>query len=45
MCGPFLRRYYAGVPWYYYYDKRSRRDARNRVERWPAEILASAYEL
>src|SRR5215472_12122467 len=23
MCGPMLRAYFPGVPWYYYYDRRS----------------------
>src|ERR1700758_3260460 len=23
MCGPMLRTYFPGVPWYYYYDRRS----------------------
>lgn len=44
-CAEFLRTYFAGVPWYYYYNRSSFRDARGRVAARPAEILASAYEL
>jgi hypothetical protein len=45
MCAPMLRHYFPGVPWYYYYDRRSWLDPRGRVISWPAEILAAAYGL
>lgn len=45
MCGPFLRTYYRDVPWYYYYDERSWRDANGKVEKKAEHILKMAYEL
>jgi hypothetical protein len=36
MCAPMLRRYFPGVPWYYYYDRRSWFDgSRGRPRRPP----------
>jgi hypothetical protein len=41
MCGPMLRNYYPGAPWYYYYDKRSWKDTNSKA----GEILKAAYGL
>jgi hypothetical protein len=43
MCGPMLRAYFPGVPWYYYYDKRSWIGGNGKVIRKAADILRSAY--
>lgn len=45
MCGPMLRTYFPGVPWYYYYDKRTWIDAKGNVAKYPADILKIAYGL
>jgi hypothetical protein len=39
MCAPLLRTYFRGIPWFFYYNRRSWPDKR------PSEILQSAYEL
>lgn len=44
-CGPFLRLYYPGVPWYYYFDRRSWRGSNNKLVKNAAEVLKSAYGL
>jgi hypothetical protein len=41
MCGPMLRTYFRGVPWYYYFDRESWRGTNRRA----ADILRSAYDL
>jgi hypothetical protein len=43
-CGPLLRAYFPGVPWYYYYDKRAWFDAQGRLLRSAAQVLTTAYE-
>ena len=45
MCGPMLRTYFPGVPWYYYYDRRSWIGANGKVIKYPADVLKSAYGL
>lgn len=45
MCGPMLGAYFPGVPWYYYYDRRSWIGANGNVIRYPAEVLKIAYGL
>lgn len=45
MCSPMLRAYYPGVPWYYYYDRRSWVGANGKLIKHPAEVLKSAYGL
>jgi len=45
MCGPMLRTYFPGVPWYYYYDRRSWIGANGKVMRYPADVLKSVYGL
>ncbi len=45
MCGPMLKTYFPGVPWYYYYDKRSWRGPNGNLIKYPAEILKSVYGL
>lgn len=44
MCAPLLRHYYPGVPWYYYYDRRSWLQG-GRLLRTAAQVLQSAYGL
>jgi hypothetical protein len=41
MCGPMLKTYYPGAPWYYYYDKRSWKGTNSKA----GEILKLAYGL
>ena len=43
MCAPMLQRYFAHVPWYYYYDRASWRGPKGKVLRSPGEVLPSAY--
>lgn len=38
MCGPLLRHYYPGVPWYYYHDKMT-------IPESPGEVLKRIYNL
>jgi len=45
MCGPMLRTYFPGVPWYYYYDKRSWTGADGKLIKYPADVLKVAYGL
>lgn len=45
MCAPLLRHYFSGVPWYYYYDRRSWSGPGGRLIRTAAEVLKSAYGL
>jgi len=45
MCAPMLRQYFAGVPWFYYYDRRSWNGANGGVIRSAADVLRTAYEL
>lgn len=45
MCAPLLRHYYPGVPWYYYYDRRSWRGTGGKLVKSAAEVLKSAYGL
>jgi hypothetical protein len=46
MCAPMLRHYFAGVPWYYYYDRRSWIDgSRGGLVKTAAAALKSAYLL
>lgn len=45
MCAPMLRRYYPGVPWYYYYDSTSwRGNSGERIKR-AGDILKTVYGL
>ena len=37
-CGPFLKRCYPGVPWYYYYDRMT-------IPEKPATVLKRVYNL
>jgi len=45
MCGPLLRHYFPGVPWYYYYDRRSWRGPGGGLITKAAGVLKSAYGL
>jgi hypothetical protein len=45
MCAPMLRTYYPGVPWYYYYDRRSWIGPNGKRIRYPADVLKSVYGL
>jgi len=45
MCSPLLRRYYPGVPWYYYYDRNSWRGNGGELLKRAAGILKTAYGL
>lgn len=45
MCGPLLRNYFPGVPWYYYYDKRSWYGSDGKLVRTAGEVLKTAYGL
>ncbi len=46
MCAPLLRHYYPGVPWYYYYDRRSwRAEAGAGLLKTAAGVLKTAYGL
>jgi hypothetical protein len=45
MCGPMLRTYFPGVPWYYYYDKRSWIGTDGKLMKYSADILKSVYGL
>jgi hypothetical protein len=45
MCAPMLRTYFPGVPWYYYYDRRSWQGPNGSLVKYPAEVLKSAYGL
>ena len=45
MCGPLLRHYFSGVPWYYYYDKSSWLGPGGSVVKTAAEVLKTAYSL
>ena len=44
-CGHMLQAYFTGVPWYYYYDKRSWTDMSGKVIKYPADTLRIAYGL
>ena len=43
MCAPMLRNYFPGVPWYYYYDRRSWFDGSQGLVKTAAAALQSAY--
>jgi len=45
MCGPMLRHYYRGVPWYYYYDSTSWVGNRGEVLKRAGDVLKTAYGL
>ncbi len=45
MCAPLLRTYFPGVPWYYYYYRRSWLGPNGKPVRTAGEILRSAYGL
>ena len=46
MCGPLLRNYFPGVPWYYYYDRRSWfGGGRGGLVKTAGAALQSAYSL
>jgi hypothetical protein len=46
MCAPMLRHYFPGVPWYYYYDRRSWvGNSRGGLVKTAAAALKSAYLL
>jgi len=45
MCDPMLRHYFPGVPWYYYYDRKSWVGSDGQVLKTAAEVLRNAYGL
>ena len=45
MCAPMLRHYFPGVPWYYYYDRRSWFGPGGKLLKTAGEVLKTAYEL
>ncbi len=45
MCAPMLRRYFPGVPWYYYFDRRSWLGPNRKLVKTAAEVLKAAYGL
>jgi hypothetical protein len=45
MCGPLLRAYFPGVPWYYHYNRRSWIGRDGKVIKYAADVLKSAYGL
>ena len=46
MCAPMLRHNFPGVPWYYYYDRRSWiGDSQGGLVKTAAEVLKSSYLL
>jgi len=45
MCGPMLRNYFRGVPWFYYYDRNSWRGNDGELIRRAADVLSAAYGL
>lgn len=45
MCGPMLTAYFTGVPWYYYYDRRSWTGMDGKLMKSPADALRVAYGL
>jgi hypothetical protein len=45
MCAPMLRHYFSGVPWYYYYDRKSWLGPGGKPVKTAAEILKTAYGL
>jgi hypothetical protein len=45
MCAPLLRAYFPGVPWYYYYDRRSWMGPGGKLLKTAAETLKTAYGL
>jgi hypothetical protein len=45
MCGPMLEHYFPGVPWFYYYDRRSWIGSRGELVQGVAEALRVAYGL
>ena len=45
MCAPLLRHYFPGIPWFYYYDRRSWRGTDGELVRKAAEALTAAYQL
>jgi len=46
MCAPMLRNYFPGVPWYFYYDRRSWfRGSQGGLVKTAAAALKSAYLL
>ncbi len=44
-CAPLLRHYYPGVPWYYYYDRRSWIGPNGALLKTAGEVLKTAYGL
>ncbi len=44
-CAPMLRHYFKGVPWYYYYDRRSWYGGSSGLVKTAAAALKSAYQL
>jgi hypothetical protein len=45
MCRPMLRSLFSGVPFYYYYDRRSWIGAGGKLIKYPADVLKSVYGL
>ena len=45
MCGPMLKTYFPGVPWFYYYNRKSWIGPDNKVLKFPADVLKTAYGL
>jgi hypothetical protein len=45
MCGPMLRTYFPGVPWYYYYDRRSWIGDDGKQMKYAGDALKAAYGL
>jgi hypothetical protein len=45
MCGPLLRHYFPGVPWFYYYNRASWIGNDGKLMKTAAQVLQSAYGL
>lgn len=45
MCGPLLQHYFSGVPWFYYYDRRSWTGPGGKPLKTAADVLKTAYGL
>jgi hypothetical protein len=43
-CSPMLRKYFAGVPWYYYYKRGSWLQG-GKILKYPADVLKTVYGL
>jgi hypothetical protein len=45
MCGPMLKTYFPGVPWYYYYDRTTWIGPKGNSIKYASDILKMAYGL